>query len=367
MLPNDNPLPPAWRRSSASNALSPFEIGYLVGTLRSARAGGGSNGDTTVASLAQQVGCSRESVYDVLRRADTAGAQRTASAASVPASSVEDDRVLGLLLALVVEYPDLSPSRLAAVLHTRHPDLAHVVKGGAALARRLRKIVDYKKAVARPALTLPQQRNRLHFVATFDMSQYDDVIWSDEVMIARTGNPYRWRVSDDMKYDAVRVGVAESYMAWGGVSIRHGALPMHVWDRGITVDCARYTRDILEGIVSPWLARLAPNERSRVIVMQDGARAHWGPAAAAWVRQEGLDVLEWPSHSPDLNVIELVWAKLKTIVNASTTDLPVPEAMLMAWGVAARKESVLELKQHCLEKNWTRCIASAGNNSHKTH
>lgn len=352
-----HPLPTAWRRAGPTDSLTPYELGFIAGAIGSGAAS---------AAVSRQLGCSRRTVREAMRRVYRGVNEADSPPEPVAAPDPQAERVEGLLLALVNDNADVPATRLLPILHQRHPDLVATFPNVSALARRLRSLVEYKKVIGRPPLTDRQRLARIHFVATFDLARYDDVVWTDEVMLSRTGSRFRWMVAPELKYDGVRVAAAESYMAWGGVCVRHGSLPLVVWDKGVTVDAARYVRDVLEAVVGPWLDRLTPQERARILFMQDGARAHWGPPALAWFRGRDVEVLEWPAHSPDLNVIELVWAKMKAVVNISPPSVPIPDAMVMSWGIAARAESVVALKKACLEMNWASCVRDGGGNAHQT-
>jgi len=50
------------------------------------------------------------------------------------------------------------------------------------------------------------------------------------------------------------------------------------------------------------------------------APAHSARNTRAELQNRGLNVMEWPPYSPDLNPIEMVWSKMKDHVAEMTTS-----------------------------------------------
>lgn len=79
---------------------------------------------------------------------------------------------------------------------------------------------------------------------------------------------------------------------------------------------------------------LVPTLRSGDIVVMDNLAAHKGAAVAELIRAAGAEVRYLPAYSPDLNPIEKMFSKLKTLLR--TAAARTVDAVVEAMGVALR-------------------------------
>ncbi len=68
------------------------------------------------------------------------------------------------------------------------------------------------------------------------------------------------------------------------------------------------------------------------VMQQDNDPKHTSKSTSEWLKKNKIKVLEWPSQSPDLNLIEMQWDDLKQFIHA--------------W----KPSNVAELNQFCKEE-----------------
>ncbi len=109
-----------------------------------------------------------------------------------------------------------------------------------------------------------------------------------------------------------------SFMVWGAVS-GEGKFPLVIIDKGVKVNQTYYQRAILDRVVKPAGQRIFGNRQWTF--QQDSAPAHSAKINQAFCAANFPDFIQssdWPSSSPDLNVMDYaIWGILEARVNAT--------------------------------------------------
>ncbi len=121
-----------------------------------------------------------------------------------------------------------------------------------------------------------------------------------------------------------------SAMVWGCVTI-HGVGELVVVDGTLKLQdyIAILDDNLLQSVENTFGHRQTP-----FVFQQDNAPVHKARNVEVWLEQQGIQTIQWPAQSPDLNLIENLWDSVKKSVDKANPQNrnQLIQAIFRAWG-----------------------------------
>jgi len=214
--------------------------------------------------------------------------------------------------------------------------LVQEVEGVHVHTRTIRSYLNMKAYVVRkrPFLSKDDKKARYQFAQNhlhWTVQEWKQVIFSDETLVRMVGSHGRRFYYKDPKNKTVRPHHTKGIVqGGGGTMLLWGCLTYWgpgdlSWIHG-TMDSETYI-DVLKEYYHPTIKYYGMDCKT-AILQQDNASSHTSAMTKRFLEKAKIAVLDWPVRSPDLNIIEHVWAYIKRRLDEY--DVP-PRSMEELW------------------------------------
>lgn len=186
----------------------------------------------------------------------------------------------------------------------------------------------------KPKLTTERRAARYKFAQEhlhWTIDDWKNVMFSDESVISRIGSygkkfyrkrPGNMRPESNPTKRTMQAGGGK-IMVWGCMT--YNGLGDLCWlPQGL--DSQLYVEVLQDYVIASQDYRRL--DRGKFIFQQDNAKVHTAKIVKGYFLKSKIRIMNWPSNSPDLNPIELVWGYPKRHLDQYDSD---PESMKELW------------------------------------
>lgn len=187
--------------------------------------------------------------------------------------------------------------------------------------KTVRKYLKAHQWVQRAAAKVPlinrtNRLRRLNFCKKMKSFNWNDVVFSDECRFAlqSDGRSLVWRNPGQRFHPECvipRSNFPKSLMFWGCID-KNGV--------GLLIECSnKMNSEEYLSVLNTASIQLLP--QFGLTFQQDNAPIHKTKSIMSFFVDNNIQTLEWPSNSPDLNIIENIWAIIKQKINKKNPPL----------------------------------------------